>query len=196
VIVRRVSVVALVVAALVIGAVGSASAATVSPEDWAPKFCSTIDSYQKTISTESEDLTSTLSGVTNLKQGRAEIVAFLGKMVTAAKTAKNHMKAAGVPSSTNGSKIAAKFVSALDQSTKVFSEAKAQASKVSVKTPAAFEKQGTKVGTDLQKAADQLGKGFDGVSELDTKGELQTAAQASPECAFLSSGSSTTESGS
>ena len=52
---------------------------------------------------------------------------------------------------------------------------------------AAFKKQGTKVGTDLKKAADQLSTTFSGIQKLDSKGELEAAVKAAPECAFLSS---------
>ena len=87
-IIRRIPVVAFVVVGLVAGATTGASAATVSPSTWAPKFCTALEDYQTTISDKSEQMTTALEGVTDLSEGRARIVSFLGEMVTAAKTAK------------------------------------------------------------------------------------------------------------
>jgi hypothetical protein len=185
VIVRRVLIAAVLTVALVGVAAPGASAATVSPSEWAPKFCSTLTTYQEKLSTGSDDLTTSLSGTTNLKKARATLVAFLGKMSGAAKTAQRDLQKAGSPSSANGSKIAAKFVAALGQSSDIFAKAKAQAAKVSTSNPTAFQKQGVKVGTDLSAAATKLADTFAGISTLDTDGELATAMQADSSCSSL-----------
>jgi hypothetical protein len=186
VIVRRVCLTALVVVGLLVGAMGgAASAATVEPSEWAPNFCSTLSTYQDTLAKGSDDLTSSLSGVTNLKKARAKLVAFLGKMTNAAKTAKSDLQDAGAPSSANGSEIAGKFVTALDQSSDIFAKAKAQAAKVSTSNAAAFQKQGIKVGTDLSKAATKLSATFTDLGTLDSDGELSTALLADSSCSNL-----------
>ena len=184
-IIRRLSVVALVVVGLVAGATTGASAATVSPSTWAPKFCTALEDYQTKISDASEQMTTALEGVTDLSEGRARIVSFLGEMVTAAKTAKRAIERAGLPSSPNGGKIEALFVKALDASSGIFSDAKAQAAKISIKSKAAFAKEGKQVGVDLQEAGDRIGKSFGGVDKLDTGKKLEVAIKAAPECAFL-----------
>jgi hypothetical protein len=185
VIVRRV----FVTAVLAVGSVGvaapSASAATVSPAEWAPKFCSALTDYQSTLSKGSDDLTTSLAGTTNLKKARAKLVSFLGKMSKAAKTAKGDLQGAGSPSSANGSEIAGKFVTALGQSSDIFSKAKAQAAKVPTSSPTAFQKQGVKVGTDLSKAATKLADTFTDIATLDTDGELSIALQADSSCTQL-----------
>ena len=185
-IVRRVSVTALVVIGLLAGALGStASAATVSPSEFAPKFCSALATYQDTLDSGSDQLQSSLGGVTNLKKARAKIVAFLGKMSTAAKQATSDVQAAGEPSSAGGSEIAGKFVTALDDSSALFTKAKAKAAKVSTSNPAAFQKQGAKVATDLGNAAIRLSSTFDDLATLDANGELVGAFQAEPSCSNL-----------
>jgi hypothetical protein len=186
VIVRRVAVTAVVVVGLLAGALGSAaSAATVEPSEWAPEFCSTLATYQDTLTTGNDELTSSLEGVTNLKKARAKIVAFLGTMTTAAKTAKRDLQDAGAPSSTNGAKIAGAFVTALGQSGDLFAKAKAQAAKVSTSNPAAFQKQGAKVATNLGTAATKLSETFTGLPTLDSKAELSQALLAEPSCSNL-----------
>jgi hypothetical protein len=178
-----------VAAVLTVGLVGvaapGASAATVSPSEWAPKFCTALTDYQSTLTSGSDDLTSSLAGTTNLKKARAKLVSFLGKMSDAAKTAKKDVQAAGEPSSANGDEIAGTFVSALGQSSTIFNKAKAQAAKVSTSNPAAFQKQGIKVGTDLSKAATTLADTFTGIQTLDSDGELGAALQADSSCSEL-----------
>jgi hypothetical protein len=191
---RRIPVLVLVVAGLVAGSAVTASAATVAPDTWAPKFCGAIDQYETALSHGADNLSSSLAGATNLKKTRAQLVAFLGKMQAAAKTAKSKMQAAGVPSSTNGSKIAAKFVSALGSSADVFGQAKSQAAGVSTSSPSAFEKQASKIGSDLTKAGDRINTTFDDVASLDSQGELATALHATPACAFLNGTTDTTSS--
>lgn len=171
--------------ALLATSVPAAHAATVSPSTWAPKFCTAIEDYQTTISDASEQMQTALADVTDLAEGRSQLVSFLGDMVTAAKTAKRAVQQAGAPSSPNGAKIEAKFVDALDASAGIFADAKAQAAKVSIKSPAAFAKQGKQVGADLQDAGDKLGEGFSGIGKLDKGKKLETAVRAAPECAFL-----------
>ncbi len=184
---RRLLPVAALVACLSVAGMGVAHTATVPPGKWAPKFCNTIDGYQKAITEQSAAVSTALAGVGDLTTGRAEIVSFLGKMVTAAKTAARQVKKAGSPSTPNGAKIAAKFVSGLEASAKVFAGAKAQAAKLPTTTPAAFQNKGKQLGTDLTKAGDKLSKSFDGIGKLDKGKKLEAAVKATPECAFLTS---------
>jgi len=114
VIVRRISLVALVVVGLVAGAAGGASAATVSPSEWAPSFCTAVIKYQTTLSTKGDALSTSLDAVDDLATGRDQIASYLAEMSDAAKTAKTEVKEAGVPSSPNGTKIVALFTGGLD----------------------------------------------------------------------------------
>ncbi|HLM18340.1 MAG TPA: hypothetical protein VK549_11005 [Acidimicrobiia bacterium] len=163
----------------------TAHAATVSPSTWAPKFCGAIEKYQTTISDAQDEMDTALEGVTNLTEGRAQIVSFLGEMVTAAKTAKRAIERAGNPSSPNGAKIEAQFVKALDASADIFTDAKAKAAEISTKSPTAFAKQGKQVGVDLTNAGEKLSSGFSGIGKLDKGKKLEAAVRAAPECEFL-----------
>jgi hypothetical protein len=180
---RRLLVSALVVTGLVAGSFGAAHAATVPPDEWAPTFCTAVVDYQQTISQQSDALASALDTTTGLDAARAQVVTFLGDMVSAAKTAKRQIQQAGSPSTPNGSKIAAKFVQGLDASAKVFARAKAQAAKISTTDVQAFKVQGKKVGTDLSDAGEALGKSFSGIGKLDKGKKLEAAVKAAPECA-------------
>ncbi len=184
---RRLIPVAALVVCLLITGIGTAHAASVTPAKWAPKFCNAIDQYQKTITEQADAMTTALEGVTKLEAGRAEIVGFLGKMVTAANTAARQVKKAGSPSTPNGSKISATFVSGFKASAGVFADAKAKATKLPTTTPAAFKKKGKQLGQDLTDAGAELTKTFAGIDKLDKGKKLEAALKATPECAFLNS---------
>ncbi len=183
--IRRLSCAGVLVLGFIATSVPSAHAATVSPSTWAPKFCTAIEKYQSTIADAQDEMETALAGVTDLTEGRAQIVSFLGEMVTAAKTATRAVERAGNPSSPNGAKIEAQFVKALDASAGIFIDAKAKAAKISTKSPAAFAKEGKQVGVDLSDAAEKLGAGFSGIDKLDKGKKLETAVRAAPECASL-----------
>jgi hypothetical protein len=182
---RRLLVPALVATGLIAGSFGTAHAATVSPDTWAPKFCTAVVDYQTTISQDGDSLTSQLENVTDLASGRDQIESFLDDMVGAAKTAKRQIQAAGAPSTPNGGKIAARFAAGLDASAKVFAKARAEAAKLPTTTPEAFQIKGKQLGENLTAAGDELSKSFSGIGKLDKGKKLEAAVKAAPECASL-----------
>jgi hypothetical protein len=182
---RRLLVSALVLTGVVAGSLGTAHAATVSPDKWAPKFCNAVVDYRQTISQKADSMTSALETTTDLDAARAQIVTFLGDMVTAAKTAKSQIQHAGSPSTPNGSKIVAKFAGGLDASAKVFAKSKAEAAKISTTSVESFKIDGKKVGSNLTAAGDALNKSFSGIGKLDKGKKLEAAVKAAPECASI-----------
>jgi hypothetical protein len=181
-IVRRCSVVAVVVTGLLAAVIPAAHAATVSPSKWAPKFCTAVVDYQSTIETEGASMDSALSQTTDLATARDQIESFLGNMADAANTAKRELKAAGVPSSPNGGKISALFVSGLGASAKVFAEAQRTAAKLPTDSVENFKVKGKQLGVDLTDAGEELSKSFSGINKLDKGKKLEAAVKAAPEC--------------
>jgi hypothetical protein len=192
--IRRVILTSALAAVLVAMSFSTAQAGTVSTDTWAPKFCKAVTQYEQTLEDQSSTFQSNLGSSTNLKAVRAKLVSFLATMEKAANTAKQQIQRAGAPSATNGTKISAKFVSALGKSASVFADAKDQAAKVSTASPKAFEKQATQVGTDLEKAGKSLSAEFGNIKQLDTSKKIQTSLQAAPECSALTTGSSSSSS--
>src|SRR5690348_3298876 len=98
--------------------VGSAHAATVSPSEWAPKFCTAFTNWQTVITEKSDEMTAAFdakptkgqSAQEILGNARDEIAGFLSDMVGATNDATSAIKDAGIPSSPNGAKISAVFV--------------------------------------------------------------------------------------
>jgi hypothetical protein len=187
-------VVATVIAVLVLAVVATpASAKTVTPEEWAPKFCSALSNWQDKLTTDGDAAEAALSGkVSNLKQAKSQLVSFLGKSVTNTKNAVSAIQNAGTPNSENGDKIEAAFVSGLQSAAALFQSAKAKAQTASTKNLASFEKVTTQVTSALNKGGDAIDKSFSKIETLDTNGTLGAAIEADPSCAFLTSGSTTT----
>jgi hypothetical protein len=182
---RRVIVTTCLATGVIAASFGTAHAATVAPDKWAPKFCVAVDQYQQTISEQSDAMTTALESVTDLNTARDEIVTFLGKMVGAANTAATKVKKAGAPSSPNGEKISAKFVSGLKTSAKLFADARAKATKLPTTDVDAFKVKGKQLGQDLTDAGEELSKSFGGIGKLDYGKKLEAAVKAASLCAFL-----------
>lgn len=180
--IRRLCCTAALALGLLVAYVPAAHAATVPPSTWAPKFCTAVVDYQSTIQTEGNSMDTALSQETDLGAARDQIEAFLGNMVDAANTAKNQVKAAGVPSSPNGGKISALFVSGLGASAKLFAKAKLAAAKLPTDSLENFKVKGKQLGSDLTRAGDELGKSFSGIGKLDKGKKLEAAVKAAPEC--------------
>jgi hypothetical protein len=183
--IRRLCCAGALVLGLLATSIPAASAATVSPSKWAPKFCTAVIDYQTTISDKSDAMTSALDNVSDLAEARDQIVSFLGDMVTAANTAKKAVQAAGVPSSPNGGKIEALFVSGLGASAKVFAKGKQDATKLPTSSASDFKVKGKELGVNLSDAGQKLSKSFSGINKLDTGKKLENAVKATPECAPL-----------
>lgn len=183
---RRSVVIACLVAGLVGASFGTAHAANVSPDKWAPKFCKALEKWQTTIKEETSAATDALSGSSgDLTAVRDEFVTFLGNDVVATQAAIKVIKKAGTPSSTNGAKISAKFVAGMQAASTVFSDAKTSAAALSTTDPDLFIDQATQIQDDLNAASDEITSAFSGVDRLDKDGELNGAILDAKACKFL-----------
>ena len=188
---RATALVAFVVVLATVALAAPAGAATVSPGSWAPKFCTALSTWKDALTTGADNTESTLSGgITNLSQAKSEVVSFLGRSVKQTDTAVSSLKKAGVPSTTNGKKIASTFVNGLQSASDLFASAKKKAQNIPTSNPAKFKASAQSVTTALNNGSKKVSDSFSDVSKLDKKGELSTALQAEPSCAFLSGDSS------
>jgi hypothetical protein len=183
--IRRLTCISALVVALVAMSIPAAGAATVSPDTWAPKFCTAMSDWQQTINDKGTAMKSELTGLTDLKEARAKIAAFLDDMVTATDDATSAIKEAGAPSSPNGAKISAVFVKGFQQISKLFAKAEAKAEKLPTSSAKAFKAKGKNLGDAISKSGDELGKNFSSVGKLDKSKKLSAAVQDAPECSFL-----------
>jgi hypothetical protein len=185
--IRRLTGIGALVVAVVAMSVPAAHAATVSADEWAPKFCTAMSDWQSTITDKGDAMQTELQSVTDLQTGREQIAAFLGDMVDATDTAVGAIKDAGAPSTPIVAKISAVFQSGFKAISKVFAKAEAQAEKLPTDSAKAFKAKGKQLGKALSTSSNELGKGFSSIGKLDKGKKLETAVKAAPECAFLNS---------
>jgi hypothetical protein len=172
--------------AMFVGTTAPASAATVAPTEWAPKFCSTIESFGQKLQSDGDAAEAALSGqVTNLKQAKAQLVSFLSKSVANAKHARQALQQAGTPNTLNGAKIAARFSSALHSAQVLFASAASTAGSLSTTSLPKFEATSKKITAALNKGGDAIEASFNDIATLDTDGAIRMAMRATPACAFL-----------
>ena len=124
----------------------------------------------------------TLEDVTDLTTARDQIATFLGNMVDAANTAKREVKAAGSPSSPNGAKIEALFVSGLGASAKVFAKGEAAAAKLPTTSAEEFKVKGKELGADLSDGTATTAAAVEttAAAETTTAATGETTAAAAP----------------
>ncbi len=187
-IVRRLSVVVLVVASLMAGSALSASAAT-APNTWATKFCTAFTKWQKTVTSESSKADNAL-GVTSggdLSAIRAEFVNFLASDVAATKAVVKAIDNAGAPDVANGSKIQSKILAGFRSTSDVFAGARSDASALSTTDAASFVTDATKIETNLNSAADGFTSAFSDAQTLDKSNELGAALTKAKACKAIAS---------
>jgi hypothetical protein len=188
VIVRRLSVLILVVASLMAGSALSASAAT-SPDTWATKFCTAFTKWQKTITSESSKANNALdvtSGA-DLSAIRAEFVNFLASDVAATKAVVKSIDSAGAPDVTNGSKIQSKILAGFRSTSDVFSGARSDAAALSTTDATSFVTDATKIETNLNGATDGFTAAFGAAQTLDKNNQLGAALTKAKACKAIAS---------
>jgi hypothetical protein len=184
--IRRISCVVALAVALLATSVPAASAATVAPSKWAPKFCTAFLNVRSTVTSKADALKTQLDSVTDLTVARDTIVASLGEMADAADLATNKVKAAGTPSFENGAKISAFFVKGLKSASKNYRQAQSEAKQLPTDNAGTFRTKGEDISNTLASSGDELGANFAAALKLD-KGKLLAALREAPACAPLSS---------
>jgi hypothetical protein len=183
---RRLVFVGCLAVATFVGTAAPATAATVAPTEWAPKFCSTLESFGQKLQSDGAAAEAALSGqATNLKQAKSQLVSFLNKSVANAKHTRQGLQQAGTPDTPNGVKVADKFSSALRTVQGLYASAASTARSLSTTSLAKFEATAKKITAALTKGGEAIGASFNDIATLDTDGALRDAMRASPACAFL-----------
>lgn len=183
------------VALFVVTASSYATANSVSPSIWAPKFCDALSIFQQHLSSDGTQADAVLSGnITGLTQAKTTLATFMARAVKDTDTAISALRHAGTPSAANGSKIAAQFISGFENARTLFTSARTQAQHLPTKTLTGFENATKKVTADLNKGAEGLNAKFGNIQKLDTSGKVAAALQAEPTCAFLQGSSQQSQS--
>jgi hypothetical protein len=171
-------------------------AATVAPNTWARKFCSTLDSFEQKLNRDGAAADAALSSqATDLKAAKSQLVSFMNKSVANAKHAVQELQRAGTPKIPNGNKIATTFVNALKSAQSLYASAATTAGSLSTSNLAKFETTAQKITASLRKGGERLSGTFRNEPTIDAGGAFRRVLQATPACAFLKGTTSTTTTG-
>lgn len=171
---------------------GPASAATVSPQEWAPKFCTAFIDWQSQVKSDGDAAQEALSGnATNLELAKSQLTAFLAKSVKNTNAAAKSLRAAGSPDVSNGAAIEAKLVKVLEDVSKVFRSAGKTAASAPTNNAKKFLAVASKITKALNQGGTKVSSGIGSIGSLDKDKTLSTVLSAEPACAsFTGSGSS------
>jgi hypothetical protein len=189
----RLVAIALVAAVPVVGLVAapagantrsSTPAKTVSPQQWATKFCTALGDWENSISNSQGDLQSAASG-TDLVATKTALVDFLSQAIDNTDTAIADVKAAGTPNVTNGKKISDAIVKALRKAKAIFVKAEADAEALSTADATTFGTDVQAIGQQITSSGSEIDAGFSSLNKLDKGGKLGKVVKSSRACAFL-----------
>jgi hypothetical protein len=188
--VRRIigAAVALVLVTALVDLGSTAGAATVSPTEWAPKFCSALSEWEKSLQQGADVISNASTDVTDLKAARAQLVQFLDQSVAVTNAAVKKIERAGVPRSPNGAKIAGTLVGGLKSAGALFAGAEKKAAALPTDDRDKFGTRAVAIGKSITKGGQALGKSLGKVTKLDTGGLLSRALTNEPSCSALQSG--------
>jgi hypothetical protein len=164
----------------------AASAKTVSPERWAPKFCAALSTWQEELTDEVTEVQDALSGSeSNLKARKSRVASFLAKTVATTDRTVAALKKAGSPRSPNGEKIAGIFVKGLQSASDLFAAAKKTVQSIPTNSAAKFKAAGRSIKAAIERGSSEITDSFGSVAKLDTGNTLVKALEAEPSCSFL-----------
>ena len=174
------------VTALVLSLVftSSASAATISPDRWAPKFCGVVSDWQSSLRNRLQTFeTSVRSEPKSVSAAKAVFVKFLDAVLTDTNHAVAALDRTGSPNAPNGKKIEALFVDGLRSAASLFKSAKSEIQHAQIKSLRQLGSLGKTVGAKITKGAAAITKSSAKAEKLDTSGKLAAALGHEPKCA-------------
>jgi hypothetical protein len=185
----RLAVTSCVLLALVLSGVAAGATRNAPPKKWVGVFCSSIYTWEKTVTVETANLKTTITklkkgGAVNLGAARAQLVGYLGRVVTSTDTLVHKLKATGAPAVPNGSKLQAVLLKGIGQIRTAFANGQKAARALSTSNRAAFGKGAENIGSAITAAGNQSQAVLSGLAKYDSKA-LEAAFKADPTCAKL-----------
>jgi hypothetical protein len=161
-----------------------------SPKKWVGTLCGSLVTWEHTVKSEYSKLTGTIkklkqSGNVKPAAAKAELVTFLGHIVSSTNTLVHDLKAVGAPSVKNGDKLQKALLTGLTQVQKAFVDARAAAKTLPTGSKQQFGKAAQKLGAQVTASAGKANGALSSLSKYDSK-ELEAAFKATPACSKLS----------
>jgi hypothetical protein len=167
--------------ALALGACGGSSGSSgVSPAAYAKSICTAVVPFERDVATRSDALN--LATIKSAADGKTALEGFLTAIAADTSTAVTQLKAAGVPSVTNGKRIAAGIVSTFSKLDVALNSAAAQAKTLPTSSPQAFKTAAATLGGSVRSSMGNIAGSLSGLNSA----QLEAAAKKVPACHTLS----------
>lgn len=176
---------------LVFALSGVAAGATQSstPQKWVSTLCSSLVTWEQTVKKEFTQLQKTVnklkkSGNAQPKPAKAELVRFLGHIVSSTNTLVNRLKAVGAPDMENGDKLQSTLLSGLGQVNKAFKDAKKAAQKLPTGSRKQFALAAERLSVTVNASVSRANGALSALAKYDTK-QLDDLFKADAACKKL-----------
>jgi hypothetical protein len=178
--------------ALALSGVAAGSTQNSTPKKWVSTLCSSLVTWEQTVTKEYAQLKTTVnklkkSGNADPKAGKAELVRFLGHIVSSTNTLVHRLKAVGAPDMQNGDKLQSSLISGLGQVKKAFSDAKKAAQKLPTSSKKQFALAAQKLSVTVNSNVSRANGALSALAKYDTK-QLDDLFKADAACMKLASG--------
>jgi hypothetical protein len=164
---------------------GGKSFSGAKPDVWAATVCGAVGTWTQGLKASSAQLSSGLSGETDLKVVKARFVSFLETAETSSEAMVTTISAAGAPAVKDGAAIQNDLVTGLEAAQASFTHAVARAKKLSTTDPQAFATGVQALGSDVQKELTDVGTRFNTLGDKYDDTSLNKATSEEPACSMI-----------
>ena len=172
---------ALALAASACGGGGGAAGGT-PPKEYAAAVCGALTTWQQDLQKASQTLSTSLSASSTPAQVKSKFIGFMSTAIRATERMRAKVKKAGPPDIDEGEQLQTDLDRALGRTETAFRDARDGARKLSTTNPAAFSRQGSKLGDSLTREGNAIEKRFDNLSDEYGSKELDRAFDEEPAC--------------
>jgi hypothetical protein len=174
---------ALAAVIMLVAIAGCGGSSSVKPEAYVKSVCVALGDWRNTIQSAAAALQSSGASSASRQVAKEDYQRFIGSLVTATQRAAASLHAAGAPSVTGGSQIAARLTRAFDTAAAGLQRAEAQAGKIPTDSAAHFQLGASAVSTEIRNGLEQIARVTPGQNQ-----QLRAAAAKEPACQLLASG--------
>jgi hypothetical protein len=160
-------------------ACGGSSSSGPTPAAYVKSICNAIGPFEKTVQQRSSALN--LSTIKSPAEGKKALQGFLTQVASDTDQAVAKLKAAGVPSVSNGKQVSAAIVGAFTQLKGALTKAATQAGALPTASPQAFQTAAQGLGSAVQSSMSGIGGSLSNLKSPD----LEAAAKKEPACTNL-----------
>lgn len=189
---KSLAVTACMLLVLVLSGVAAGSTQNSTPKKWVSTLCSSLVTWEQTVKKEYAQLQTTVNklkkgGNAKPKAAKAELVKFLGHIVSSTNTLVGNLKAVGAPDMQNGDKLQSTLIAGLGQVDKAFKDAKKSAQKLPTGSRKQFALAAQRLSLTVNSSVGRANGALSGLAKYDTK-QLDDLFKADAACRKLAGG--------